>query len=325
MYRKLSAIVIPTLLAAGILGFMLYSVRADLSVAIANSVPVYILVAVLVCVAAWWLRGFRYRSILQGLSIRPTLTFATASIFISQTANLVIPARLGDIVRVFILKHEYSTTYSQGLSSLLVERIFDVVTVALLGLISVLFVLNVPEWFYEVIVIPLVAGVVFFVLLIVAGRFQTKNRYIGMVLTMLDEVRRVSLNLRSLLVLGLSSIVIWILDATVCMAVVLMFEQPLDPVIVILAIVIGNLIKTVPVTPGGMGIYEAAVAGVFVTLGGMPLATATLIAVIDHLIKNLITGIGGAISIYLCGDWVMPVIWRVFQKKVVEGESIGGD
>lgn len=325
MYRKLSAIVIPTLLAAGILGFMLYSVRADLSVAIANSVPAYILVAVLVCVAAWWLRGFRYRSILHGLSIRPTLTFATASIFISQTANLVIPARLGDIVRVFILKHEYSTTYSQGLSSLLVERIFDVVTVALLGLISVLFVLNVPEWFYEVIVIPLVAGVVFFVLLIVAGRFQTKNRYIGMVLTMLDEVRRVSLNLRSLLVLGLSSIVIWILDATVCMAVVLMFEQPLDPVIVILAIVIGNLIKTVPVTPGGMGIYEAAVAGVFVTLGGMPLATATLIAVIDHLIKNLITGIGGAISIYLCGDWVMPVIWRIFQKKVVEGESIGGD
>ena len=46
---------------------------------------------------------------------------------------------------------------------------------------------------------------------------------------------------------------------------------------------------------------------------------------IDHLIKNLITGIGGAISIYLCGDWVMPVIWRIFQKKVVEGESIGGD
>ncbi|ACL15894.1 lysylphosphatidylglycerol synthase transmembrane domain-containing protein [Methanosphaerula palustris] len=325
MYRKISAVVIPTLLAAGILGFMLYSVRADLSVAIANSIPAYIAVAVLICVAAWWLRGFRYRSILQGLSIKPTLTFATANIFISQTVNLVIPFRLGDFVRVFLLKHEHSTTYSQGISSILVERIFDVVTVALLGLISVLFLLNVPEWFYTLIVIPLVAGVIFFALLIVAGRFQTKNRYIGMVLTMLDEVRRVSLNLRSLLVLGVSSIVIWILDAMVCMAVVLMFEQPLDPIVVILAVVIGNLIKTVPVTPGGMGIYEAAVAGVFVTLGGMPLATATLIAVIDHLIKNLITGIGGAISIYLCGDWVMPVIWRVFQKKVVEGESIGGD
>jgi len=325
MYRKISAVVIPTLLAAGILGFMLYSVRADLSVAIANSVPAYIVIAVLICVAAWWLRGFRYRSILHGLSIRPTLTFATACIFISQTANLVIPARLGDLVRIFILKHEYESTYSEGISSLLVERIFDIVTVALLGLISVLFVLDVPQWFYTVIVIPLVAGVVFFALLIVAGRFHTKNRYIGMVLTMLDEVRRVSLNLRSLLILGLSSIVIWILDAMVCMAVVLMFEQPLDPIIVILAIVIGNLVKTVPLTPGGMGIYEAAVAGVFVGLGGMPLATATLIAVIDHLIKNLITGIGGAISIYLCGDWVMPVIWRVFQKKVVEGEALGGD
>lgn len=325
MYRKISAIVIPTLLAAGILGFMLYSVRADLSVAVAHSIPAYIVVAVLICLAAWWLRGFRYRAILHGLSIWSTITFATASIFISQTANLVIPARLGDLVRVFILKHEYSTTYSQGISSLLVERIFDVVTVALLGLISVLFVLDVPQWFYTVIVIPLVAGIVFFALLIVAGRFQTKNRYIEMVLTMLDEVRSVSLNLRSLLVLGISSIVIWILDAMVCMAVVLMFEQPLDPIIVILAIVIGNLIKTVPLTPGGMGIYEVAVAGVFVGLGGMPLATATLIAVIDHLIKNLITAIGGAISIYLCGDWVMPVIWRVFQKKVVEGESIGGD
>ena len=37
-------------------------------------------------------------------------------------------------------------------------------------------------------------------------------------------------------------------------------------------------------------------------------AIATLIAVIDHLIKNLVTLAGGIVSIYYFGDWVIPSI-----------------
>ena len=319
MYRKISAIVIPTLIAVGIIGYMLYNVRDNLFVALQHIIPVYLLIGIFICLIAWWLRGWRYHYILKSLNYSVRVTVSTACIFVSQTVNLVVPARLGDFVRVFILKHEYNTTYSEGISSIVVERVFDIFTVALLGAISIFFVLNAPAWFTTLIIIPLAAGVLFFVFLLFVGKLSSENKYIAIILTMLHEIKRASLTLRSIIVLGASSIMIWLLDILVCYAVVLMFEQQIPFAIVVLAVVIGNLVKAVPLTPGGMGTYELSLAITF-GLAGVDPAVATLIAVIDHLIKNLVTLAGGIISIYYFGDWVMPSIKEAFNTKLGEGK-----
>ncbi|MCK9579647.1 MAG: flippase-like domain-containing protein [Methanoregula sp.] len=318
MYRKISTIVIPTLLAAGIIAWMLFTVWNDLLVAIQHIVPEYLVIAVVICLMAWILRGWRYRSILKSLGYTVGLIFSTACIFISQTVNLIVPARLGDFVRVFILKHEYNTSYSEGVSSLVVERMFDIFTVAILGAISILFVLNAPSWFYTIIVLPLAIGVVFFIFLLFIGKFSTENKYIAIILTMLHEIRKASLSIKSILLLGSSSLVIWILDILVCFAVVLMFGEKIPFAVIVLAIVIGNLVKAVPLTPGGIGTYEIALWTTF-TLAGVAPAIATLIAVIDHLIKNVVTGVGGIISIYYFGDWVMPSIKEALNSKLGGG------
>ncbi len=256
MFRKISAIVIPTLIAAGIIIYMVLSVWDDMLVALQHIVPLYIVPAVLVCLFAWILRGARYLGILKSLQVKAGMLVSTACIFVSQTANLVIPARLGDIVRIFILKHEYDTSVSTGISSLVVERLFDIIMVALLGVLMLPFVLNVPQWFYFVIVGPLVIGAVFMVVLIAIGKVKSGNKYIMLVLTMLEEVRKASLSVRSLLQFSALSVVIWLLDVGVCIFVVYMFGQSIGVPIIILAIVIGNLVKAVPLTPGGMGTYE---------------------------------------------------------------------
>lgn len=320
MYRKISAIVVPTLIAIGIIAYMLLRVWGDLLVALQHMVPAYLIVAVVICVCAWVLRGWRYRAILKSLNYDVHLTVATACIFVSQTANLVVPARLGDFVRVFILNHEYNTTYSEGVSSIVVERVFDIIMVALLGAISLPFVLNVPPWFLTVIIVPLVAGALFFGFLIVSGKLQAQNRYIRILLTMLYEIRRASLGICSIVSLSVSSLIIWILDVLVCLAVVLMFGQQIPFAIVVLAIVIGNLVKAVPITPGGVGTYELSLVLTF-ELAGVSPAVATLIAVIDHLIKNLVTLAGGIISIYLFGDWVIPSIKKALGSRLDGGGS----
>ncbi|MDD1686591.1 lysylphosphatidylglycerol synthase transmembrane domain-containing protein [Methanoregula sp.] len=320
MYRKISAIVIPTIIAFGIIGYMLYSVWDELLVALQHIIPAYLLLGVLICLFAWWLRGWRYHSILKSLHYNVGVTVSTACIFVSQTVNLIVPARLGDFVRVFILKHEYNTTYSEGVSSIVVERVFDIFTVALLGAVSIFFVINAPAWFTTLIIIPLVAGVLFFAFLLFVGKFSSKNKYIVIILNMLHEIKRASLSLRSIIVLGASSIVIWLLDILVCLAVVLMFEQQIPVAIIVLAVVIGNLVKAVPLTPGGMGTYELALALTF-GLAGVDPAVATLIAVIDHLIKNLVTLGGGIVSIYYFGDWVIPSIKEAFNTKFGGGKK----
>lgn len=320
MYRKISAIVIPTLIAAGILGFMLYSIWDDLVVAIRHILPLYLAIAVAICLCAWWLRGWRYHTILKSLNYSVSVTVSTACIFVSQTVNLIIPARLGDFVRIFILKHEYGTTYSEGISSLVVERIFDIVTVALLGAVSLLFILNAPAWFTTLIIAPLAAGALFFLFLLFIGRFSSENKYLTIILNMLHEIRRASLNIRSIAFLSISSIIIWLLDVLVCYAVVRMFDEQIPFVIIILAIVIGNLVKAVPLTPGGMGTYEAALWFTFGLAGGVSTSTAILIAIIDHLIKNLVTLAGGIVSIYYLGDWVVPTIKSTLDSRLEGGE-----
>ncbi|MFA5348489.1 MAG: lysylphosphatidylglycerol synthase transmembrane domain-containing protein [Methanoregula sp.] len=320
MYRKISAIVIPTLFAFGIIAYMLFRVWDDLLEALRHVVPGYLAIGVGICLVAWWLRGWRYHSILQSLGYQISLVVSTACIFVSQTANLVVPARLGDFVRVFILRHEYNTTYSEGVSSIVVERVFDIVTVAILGAVALVFVLDVPPIYYTIILIPLVAGVIFFIVLFCLGRCSSENKYIHILLTMLHEIKRASLSLRSIIVLGVSSIIIWLLDVLVCVSVVMMFEQEIPFAVIVLAIVIGNLVKAVPITPGGIGTYEISLAIIF-GLAGVSPAISTLIAVIDHLIKNLVTLGGGIISVYFFGDWVIPSIKSAMNTKLGGGKE----
>jgi uncharacterized membrane protein YbhN (UPF0104 family) len=234
--------------------------------------------------------------------------------------NVVVPARLGDFVRIFILKHNYQTTYSEGISSIVVERVFDIIAISVLGLVSLFFIINVPSWFYPVIILPLTIGFGFFVILIFVGKLTTQNRYIKYILTLLEEIRRASLSVRSIVILGASSLVIWMLDILVCFFVVKMFEQQIPFAVIILAIVIGNLVKAVPITPGGIGTYEFVVAETFVQIVGITFAVAFLIAVIDDLIKNLVTVIGGTISIYYLGDWVIPTIRAAVNAKLSKGK-----
>jgi uncharacterized protein (TIRG00374 family) len=316
MYKKISAILVPTILAIGIIAYMLYRVWGDLIEALKHMVPEYLAAGIIICLVAWWLRGWRYHTILRSLTCPASIIISTACIFVSQTVNLIVPARLGDFVRVFILKHEFNTTYSEGVSSLVVERVFDIITIALLGAISLLFVLNVRSEFYIIIFIPIITGALFFIFLLFIGKFSSENRYIQIILTMLHEIKRASLTLRSIILLGGSSLVIWLLDILVCYAVVMMFQQQIPFAVIVLAIVIGNLVKAVPITPGGVGTYELSLAITFGLVGVAP-AVATLIAVIDHLIKNLVTLVGGIVSIYYFGDWVIPSIKKTFNSKFV--------
>jgi len=327
MWKKVSAIIIPTLIAVGIIGYMLYRVWDDLILTLEHAVLPFLVVAVGICSVSWILRGFRYRFILQGLGVEKGVWFSTACILVSQTANLIVPARLGDLVRLLILKHDDDATYSEGFSSLVVERVFDVMMVAVLGVVALLLVLtilDVPDWFIIAIALPLGAGCLFFAVIFWSGRMKSsENRILIAVRQMLDEVRQASLHSRALATLSLSSIFIWVVDVLVCYAVVLMFQESMPFAVVILAIVIGNLVKAVPITPGGVGTYEVAVALTF-GLAGMAAATATLIAVIDHLIKNLVTLVGGVGSIYYFGDWSIEVLKKALNREIEREDTFGG-
>ena len=179
MDRRVSILVVSAVLAAGIIAFMLLRVWGDLLLAVEHWNPLFLIPAIAFSTAGWWMRGARYRSILGRLGIRAGLGFSTACVLISQTANLIIPARLGDLVRIFILKHENLSGYPTGISSLVIERFFDILTVAILGLVALPFVPGVPSWVYPVIILPLALCGGFVILLLALGKVQSENRILG--------------------------------------------------------------------------------------------------------------------------------------------------
>jgi hypothetical protein len=324
MDRRVSILAVSVILAAGIIGFMLLRVWDDLLLAVGHWNPLFLVPAVFFSSAGWWLRGARYQSILERLKIRAGLGFSTACVLISQTANLIIPARLGDLVRILILKHEELSGYSTGVSSLVIERFFDILTVAILGLLALPFIPGVPSWVPPVVVIPLALCGVFVLLLLALGKVRAENRILAIAFSMIEEMRRASLTVRSVASLSALSIAIWGTDIATTLSIAAMFRAELGLAVVILAVVVGNLAKAVPVTPGGIGTYEAAVAVILLLgsslSGAAGQATATLIAVSDHLVKNVITAAGGVLSIRLLGTWVVDVIRDAFRGK----KGLGG-
>lgn len=339
MLKKISAILIPTLIAVALIWYMLYRVWDDMLVAVQYAVPIYLVFAIIICVIAWYLRGFRYKYIVKRLGTDLTLNFSTACIFLSQTANLIIPARLGDFVRMFVLKHEKNTSYTNGFTSIVAERAFDIIIIAVLGFCTLPFLITiVPDWFVYLIFLVLGLGVVFLVFLKITKRpwprkrrrhvsrfgafvlyltssrhFQSLNKILKKIREVLDQLRLVASNFAAISTLSVTSAAIWMLDVIICYLIALMFHVEIPFLLVLLAIVIGNLVKAVPITPGGIGTYELALVITF-EIGGVSAATATLIAVIDHLVKNLVTLAGGVVSLYYFGDWAVSLLKRLFRE-----------
>ncbi|MCX6694174.1 MAG: lysylphosphatidylglycerol synthase transmembrane domain-containing protein [Methanomicrobiales archaeon] len=323
MWRKVSSIAVPVILAVGIIFAMLWWVKDDIAAALFHLNPIFLIPAALISAGVWWIRGWRYRVILAGMAISVTTIFSTALIFISQTANLIVPARLGDLVRVFILREEGLAGYSEGIASIIVERVFDILTVAVLGLITLTLALTVPSWFLPAIVLPIVIIAVFFGVLLIWGNVRSENRYANLLLTMVSQMRSASLSPRSLVLLSTSSLLIWLLDSLICAFTGLMFGQEIPFSAIVLAIVIGNLVKAIPITPGGVGTYELAVALTLQSVG-VPAGAATLIAVFDHLIKNLATIVGGIASIYFLGSGrIISIVKSALSKRTGGGGGTG--
>lgn len=321
MWKKVSAVVIPTVIAVALLGYMLLRVwdelQGNLQNILESLVPTWLIVAVIICVLAWFLRGFRYKYITERLGTKIGVIFSTACIYVSQTANMIIPARLGDFVRMFILKHEKGMPYTNGFTSLIVERVYDILILAVLGLCALPFLIGlIPAdygWFIWLIILVLVAGIVGILILLLAKWMQAENKILKKILEVFAQFRQVSATIASLGILSGTSVVIWMMDVLTCYLVCMMLSVDVPFMLVLLAIIIGNLIKAVPITPGGIGTYEAALAIVF-EIGGVASFTAFLIAVIDHLIKNLVTLAGGLISLYYFGDWSVSLLKRLFKE-----------
>ena len=98
---------------------------------------------------------------------------------------------------------------------------------------------------------------------------------------------------------GIGSLAIWSLDVLTALAVFAAFGYTLTPSLVAVgffAVSVGNLAKVLPLTPGGVGLYEGAFTIIVAPLTPVGVTAALSIAIVDHAVKNAVTILGGVVS-----------------------------
>ncbi len=282
---------------------------------VAGASPLYLGAATLVYAASWHPRGARYREILLATGYRCSTHAMTAAVFVSQTANLLFPARAGDASRAYVVKRRSNVPYSTGAASLAGERFLDVVVVggfAAAGLLYVVFsggavkVQRHPEvlWGGAALVAVAVTGVAALLLassLGVAGLERVPRvteSAAEAVQGFVDDVAAVFEEPVGFARLLGWSVLAWGLDVAAGGLVFVALD--VEPVVAapaaLVGVSVGNLGKAVPSTPGGLGLYEAGFAASVTAAFPIAWQAAVAAAVVDHALKNAVTVVGGVAS-----------------------------
>ena len=322
----------------------------------AGADPVLVAIAAAVYLLSWPIRGYRYRDILGELGFRERTGFLTGAIFISQTGNLVFPARAGDAVRAYVIKARRRVPYASGFASLAVERVFDLLTITFLaggvflglaafgpeyvtGLVQTLAGgagLTVAQQQSARTAVLVASGVglaaIAAVLAIVLSARSDRNRirglvewasddsYVEYVASVLErfvtDVQTVAANRPAFARVGLASVGVWVIDVLTAILVFVAFGVSLPTGLLLavgfFAVSVGNLAKVLPLSPGGIGLYEAAFTVLVVALTPVSPELALGAAIVDHGVKNVVTVIGGAASM---------VVLNVSLTEAVEGSA----
>ncbi|SFL01482.1 hypothetical protein SAMN04487950_1952 [Halogranum rubrum] len=309
----------------------------------AEADPTLVGAAALVYLLSWPIRGLRYRDILAELGYPSSPKFLTGAIFISQTGNLVFPARLGDGVRAYVVKARRGVPWPSGFASLAAERVFDLLSlVVLAGTVLVGLTLtggtaDLVEGIFGSGAVGTVdrgaarvaTGVAAFVgiaaivavgAIVASARSDTQliRRTIARVSTdsyadsvasvierFVSDLQRAAGTREAFARVGLSSLSIWVLDVVTAFLVLLALGVDVGAsgvslvslvAVSFFAVSVGNLAKVLPLSPGGIGLYEAAFTVLVVALTPIAAPVALGAAFLDHAVKNLVTAAGGIVS-----------------------------
>jgi uncharacterized protein (TIRG00374 family) len=287
---------------------------ADVPRFIASADPMLLVAAFSVYYLGFPLRGYRWATLLKGAGYRVRSRDATEILFLSWLVNCVVPAKLGDLYRAYLLKLNSPVSATRTLGTVFIERILDLFAIAILGLAAGVWrfrgsIGDLPVPVLAIFGLGIVIVVAMAIGLIVLRNFG--RRLIsalplpGRALELYDRFEEGvfnSVGLRGLPWLGLLTILIWATEALrLYFVVAALGFAGLDIGYsgILFVALIGSLLTAVPLTPAGLGAVEGGVYGVLVTVFAVPGPEATAVVLVDRTISVFSIVLLGSIAYLL--------------------------
>ncbi len=293
---------------------------------------IYVLPAFALTLIDYLVRTVRWQIILQPTK-RVSFRSAFGVLMVGFAANNLLPARIGEIVRAYTLGREEKLSKSLSLATIVVERVFDGVTI--MGFLAALsLVYSLPSWGQ---VLARGGALVFGTAAvgIILLLFQERRTLRSLEIVLRPFPARLGLAVqrmarffleglhalrskRSLALIIILSIVVWSLEASAYLMLIMGFHLPIDGVNRVYAAVflltVINLGNIVPAAPGYAGSFEFfAIQALTTFSSGVTSEMALALAAVSHAYQYvLVTGIG------LFFLWRMGLSLSALQKNVQE-------
>ncbi len=245
---------------------------------------------------AFFVRGWRWGRMLdaagfdraRGFSI-PTTRGLAEIVVLAFFANSLVPAKLGDAYRAYVLDREASVPFSAGFGTIVAERLVDamMLVVVLAGSAFVVFGNQLPAQTR-----PALALAAFVVVAGATGlsvlwftresvmRFLPERLHVAY--ARLQSAVFGALR-RPFLVFGIG-LLLWMGDGLRVWLVARSLDAGISPAVAILIAVMGALLTVIPFTPAGLGVVELGVGSVLVGVLGVDPILAGSIIVLDRVV-----------------------------------------
>jgi hypothetical protein len=286
-----------------------------------------------------WVRSWRWRFMLRDAKRVPAARLYPV-IAIGYMGNNVLPFRLGEALRAYLLWRRERINIATSLTTAVLERLFDGVTMVLFVLFGLLFVPMSP--FFQNLVT--VASAVFFgalvIFLFLASRPRLMHRIAHTVIkaVMPTGIRESLFELVEGVIAGLSSLrsgrdvlivfgvtlIVWIMESLIQWLVSFAFDLQVPYYGILLMGGVVNLLTALPSLPGYIGTFEGGGIQTLEAIGVRSGAAASYILVLRLVLFVPVTLLG---FFFMAREGVRwAEVWQVEatkDKKVPQGTPRG--
>lgn len=257
---------------------------------------IYLIPALVLYFIGVGVRAVRWRLLLRDIKPIPTGSLFR-TVVIGYMANDILPARMGELVRAYILGQQERISKASALVTIIVERLFDGLTMMTL-IVAASFLLHFGD---ETLAIRVrlisalfIAAIV--ALAVLAGMPHRVERLANFFIRRLPEgLQSRALQLTHSFLEGLSvlrsprdsfvvyasSLLAWLCETGMYAVLALGFGMSLPFAVYLLAASFANLVTIAPSTPGYVGVFDAPIVYVLTTFG-IELNLATSYTIVLH-------------------------------------------
>lgn len=230
--------------------------------------------------------------------------------FITTLYGYLFPARTGNIVRGIYLKKRHNMDYTEFVVLLGGSNAIELLVAALTGFASVLVLAGqgglfreLAVWFGGVLSLGAAVGGLAYVVL---TRFPRRQARIWQLLNLVIRGVRIFMSApREMLEVALLSLLGLLVQACALYCCFAAFGNEPGLLNVLLAVCLAKLSAVISLTPGNIGVTEAAIIGVMV-LGGVSVMESTQAALLSRILSMAVQGVLGVGFAFLLLHRLVP-------------------